>query len=53
MKEQTATPASKPQTATPSAKSQGATPAPKPFFGSAQLIAAKKKRAAQLKEADK
>ena len=44
MKEQTATPASKPQTATP---------APKPFFGSAQLIAAKKKRAAQLKEAAK
>ena len=37
----------------PNTKVQQDTPAPKPFFGSAELIAAKKKRAAELEKASK
>ena len=43
----------KDNTKKPNPKPQAGTPAPKPFFGSAELIAAKKKRAAELEKASK
>ena len=40
----------KDDTKKPNKKPQSSTPAPKPFFGSAELIAAKKKRVAELEK---